>query len=914
MTESSTAETLENMISAYINNTFREVPPTEEQFNQGAELVRKNNAYLPVSDEEFEAIKNHLKESTVMILDSGIMLPDPENGHKPWVASRRADIDPFYWDRYKKYLEQEKHWNPRVTSKLGQVSDEILDQCGNPEEKSFHIRGLVLGDVQSGKTANYTAIANKAADAGYKLIIVLAGIPEVLRQQTQKRLDAEFCGRRSNSFLDPKISRTIKNKAVGVGRFGKKKKVASFTSEANDFSRDVLKSNDLSLDNVNCPVLLVVKKNKTILNNLAGWLKYNNLVNGTGEIDLPLMLIDDEADNASVNTHNADDDPTAINAAVRNILSLFTKTTYIAVTATPFANIFINPDNAKDLFPSDFIYALSSPSAYIGADRIFGDNGDKTGMLVRIDVDKFLKYFPDKHKKTLQVNDLPDDMYEACCYFLLVNAVRYYRGDEQEHSSMMIHVSRFINVQNQIADILNEWLDQVKSDLHNYGKVPFKDSEKIGSIHQLHCVWDKFQLEEKAGISWREVLRKYIYKAIAPIDVRSVNGKSSASKLDYDNHKDDGLKIIAVGGNTLSRGLTLEGLSVTYFYRTTNMYDTLMQMGRWFGYRPNYDDLVKIWLSQDEIDWYGQITIATDDLREQIAKMKEAHQRPETFGLRVRQDPGSLIVTARNKMRTATTINCPVTVAGHLLETPRLPASTKDLSANMDLVKKFIDRLSTEGLPVDPEDDRTRGNYFWFKVSGTLVSELLLNFKTSLWHLNYNGKGLSEYVSKQYNEKVWDVVLVNKGEGIPYSESIKCGQKELVINATEKRKVSIKNSTINIMGTKLRVGVGGCAQIGLTKKQAEEIRKNRRSDSGKRKNVSDADYLIKDRPPILMLHFLEADYVEDNEEKSKYPKFLTAIGVGFPDDETGTKTATYRVNLVGLSNWIDLDDNGEDEE
>ena len=905
------ADALENIISAYINSIYQDVPPTEEQFNKAAELMRKSNSYLVVSDSEFETIKSHLKSTTVMILDNGIMLSDPDNGHKPWVAARRSEIDPFYWERYKKYLETMKHWNPRVTAKLGQVSDEILDQCGNPAEKSFHIRGLVLGDVQSGKTANYTAIANKAADAGYQLIIVLAGIPEVLRQQTQKRLDSEFCGRQSNTYLDPKTSAVIKNKPVGVGKFGIKKKVASFTSQANDFDSGVLKSNDLGLDTVNCPVLLVVKKNKTILNNLASWLKYNNLINGQGQIDLPMMLIDDEADNASVNTNklNSETNPTAINAAVRDILSLFTKTTYLAVTATPFANIFIDPDNNKDLFPSDFIYSLSAPSEYIGAERIFGDDGDKSGMLEQIDVEKFQDIFPDKHKKDLPVDELPYDLYDAAYYFLLVNAIRYIRGDQKEHSSMMIHVSRFINVQNQIADILNEWISQVKSDVHNYARVSSAKREKIYNIHRLHEIWDKYNLEIVAKAEWEEILENYLYEAIAPIDVKAVNGKASAASLDYDLHKEDGLKIIAVGGNTLSRGLTLEGLSVSYFYRTTNMYDTLMQMGRWFGYRPNYEDLVKIWLSQDEIDWYGQIQRATDDLRQQISDMKAAHQKPATFGLRVRQDPGSLIVTARNKMRTATIIKVPITVSGHLIETPRLIASNEDLDANEMVIRNFINRLATDGIRVPVTDDRTRGNYFWEGVSKDLIADLLMNFKTHLWHLNYNGKGLADFVAKNTWKDGWDVVLLNSGEGEPYFKAFQCGNDELVLEHTEKRKVSVKNNSLNVMETKLRVGTGGCAQIGLPVAVANDIRKRHKTESNK--SVSDKDYLIQDRSPILMIHVLQADYVVP-KDKLKYPPFLFAIGVGFPTDSTGNLTATYQVNLVDLSNWMDVD--SEDEE
>ena len=362
-------QALENIISAYINSCYPDIPPTEDEFNDAAALMRKANSFLPVTNEEFENLKKRLRQTVVVTLDTGICLPYPRNNHQALLPARLGDIDFFFWNRYKKYLEEVKHWNPRVTSKLGQVSEEILDQCGDPKGDDFHIRGLVLGDVQSGKTSNYTALANKAADAGYELIIVLAGIPEILRQQTQNRLDKEFCGRQSNLYLDPRTS--IKYVPVGVGRYGTQKRIASFTSEAKDFDEGVLKSNNLALDNVNCPILLVVKKNKTILNNLYKWLKNNNPVNKNGQIAKSMLLIDDEADNASVNTKkDSDTDPTAINGAIRDIVSFFSKSTYLAVTATPFANIFINPELSSDLFPADFIYALDAPTNYIGAERL----------------------------------------------------------------------------------------------------------------------------------------------------------------------------------------------------------------------------------------------------------------------------------------------------------------------------------------------------------------------------------------------------------------------------------------------------------------------------------------------------------------------------------------------------------------
>lgn len=922
-------KTLEGMISSYIHNMFSDEPPTEEQFNDAANIVRTSTAsFLPVSDDEFKYIKGSLRQSVVVTLDTGICLQDINNGHKSWLPGKRADIEFYFWERYKKYLVEEKNWNPRVTSKLGLVSDEILDHCGDPSGDNFHIRGLVLGDVQSGKTANYTALANKAADVGYDLIIVLAGIPEILRQQTQKRLDSEFVGRQ-NKFLDPKFISA--NNWVGVGRYGQdqNKKIACFTSEANDFDANVLKSNGLSLDSVNCTILLVVKKNSKILRNLYSWLRHNNSINSNGQISKSLFLIDDEADYASINTNQTDNenDPTAINRAIRLLLSIFSKTTYLAVTATPFANIFINSTqesdlklhhsdginenlikNVPDLFPADFIYALDQPSNYIGADAYFSDTGNHKNSIEIIDSSEFLKHFPDKHKKNLSVNNLPKDLYEALYYFLLTNAIRDERGDNTEHRSMMVHVSRYINVQKQIADQIYYVLDLVKSDLKNYSVLPTIKSEQIATIQELHNVWLKYKLDNKCNTKWDVILKNYLYRAVAPIDVKTVNSETGASSLDYDGHKKDGLRVIAVGGNTLSRGLTLEGLVVTYFYRNTHMYDTLMQMGRWFGYRPNYEDLVKIWLSSDAVDWFSQINEATLDLKDQIYKMKAARLTPRDFGLKVRQDPGSLTVTARNKMRSAQVLKCPISVSGRLLETPRLVASLEVLNNNAEIIEGFIDRLSFEGKRVPTSVFRTNNNYFWEGVSSDYVSALLAKFKTHPWHMSYNGIALADYVSKHHWPNGWDVVLINKGEGKSFYKRLKCGEELLEIKATERRSISISENMLSIDRNKLKVGSGGCTRIGLEKGQIEEAQiQFYRNYKGKseRPSPSDSSYMIKDRNPILMIHIINADY---NQPNSKFPDFLYALGVGFPSDDSGNEVATYMVNLVELKYWIDFDD------
>ena len=288
---------IENIISAAVNTQYKEIPPSEEQFLTLAQNIRDNMAIsFPISDQDFADIILRLRSTLVIQMEVGVFIHDRNTPHKSWLPSRRADLDFFFWNRYKKYLEEIKHWNPRVTATLDKVADEIVDLLGDPQSsKDFQRRGLVLGDVQSGKTANYTAISNKAADTGYRIIIVLAGMMENLRQQTQSRLDEEFSGRKSEYYLDPKVDVEIKNQPVGVGKYGCQKRIASFTSVMKDFDINVLKSNDLNLQSVSDPVVLVVKKNKRILNNLIKWFS-KSTDNATGKVMLPMLLIDDEAD------------------------------------------------------------------------------------------------------------------------------------------------------------------------------------------------------------------------------------------------------------------------------------------------------------------------------------------------------------------------------------------------------------------------------------------------------------------------------------------------------------------------------------------------------------------------------------------------------------------------------------------
>lgn len=906
---SQNAQMLERFISIAINTKFQIDPPSEEQFMDEAKALRAN---MPVSDDEFDKIVRNLKATLPITMDVGIYITEQSGDHQSWLPARRADLDFFYWNRYRRYLEDNKGWNVRVTANLDIVSTEIVDLLGDPKSNTpWARRGLVLGDVQSGKTANYTAICNKAADTGYKVIIVLTGTLESLRKQTQERLDKEFAGRLSKDLLGIK-KHVVKNVFDGVGKIDSSKRISAFTTVKYDFNSTILNSNDLTLKNISEPALFVVKKNKAVLKNLESWLISNNADNN-GKIDLPLLLIDDEADNASVNTKKEDEDPTAINAAIRSILKRFYKSSYLGITATPFANIFINPETSDemmgdDLFPRDFIYVLSPPTNYIGADAIFGTEASHDHCLIKIDSEEIDRFFPFSHKKDHTVDSLPPSMLEAIGFFVLVNAIRDLRGDTSEHRSMLVNVSRFTDVQVHIKDHINAWLNQMQSDLRNYASLSENEALHNRSLQFLKYVWDKHKLERKTEIGWIELQQKYLYKAASPIEVRAVNQRTGAASLDYYNHREYGFRVIAVGGNSLSRGLTLEGLCVSYFYRNSQMYDTLLQMGRWFGYRPGYEDVFKVWMADDAIDWYGFITEAANELKMEISKMNRMHQTPSEFGLKVREHPDSLIVTARNKMRSGTSLSRPITVTGRLLETPRLKSSPEVLAANEKVFRLFVANLDSLGFEVK---DVFRNGKMWSGISKDVVSDLLRSFDTHPWHLSFQGRALAEFIDHNPGLNDWDVFLPFGSIDEEYELD---GANGVIKIKREERLIKEDNGMIKISGTKVRVGSGGSTRAGLTEKEIDAAESAfRQGKNINKKGIPDSAYLAIDRKPILMLHVIKSKQKDGEKHNGRIPDTLFAIGIGLPGDGI-LRTANYVVNIVELRNWVDFDDEEDDDD
>lgn len=912
-------EIMFNQIRQIIETKFTNRLPTVDQiYSEADELREVFKPLYPVTDEEFESIKKRLPENILHSIGYADTLRKRDSAHQyGWY---KASVnDGFFWNRYKDYLSNIKKWSKPVVERLHNTTEDVMDDLGNPKsEDPFQRRGLLLGDVQSGKTATYTAICNKATDAGYKVIIVLAGMMENLRIQTQERLDAEFVGLDSKYSLDKKADSSMRNIRVGVGKippFAQDKRITRFTSVQTDFNASVIKSNGLNLNDLKGTALFVVKKNKSVLNNLFKWLTKDEDV-----LNLPMLLIDDEADNASVNTNSDEMDPTAINSAINKILRAFKQATYLGITATPFANIFIDPQiaddgAAKDLFPRHFLTLLPTPDSYIGADKIFGngneddwnerEEGEYGSSIIEIKNDEQEDFFVFKHKKELadELYDLPPSLYEAIGYFCLVNAISDFRYDANQHRSMMVNVSRFTNVQNVTAELIEEYMGQIKSDLENYSQLPVQQAMKISNIRKLNYIWDKYKLETVVGLTWECLLKEYLFKAVRRIEVRPVNQKTGAKSLDYYNYKEIGMRVIAVGGNSLSRGLTLEGLCVSYFYRNTMMYDTLLQMGRWFGYRNNYDDLFKIWMGEDAVGWYAYITDAFNELKKELRHMAKQNMTPEDFGLKVRQDPGALIVTARNKMRSGTAVNVPITLSKRMIETARLWNDVDIIVENNTLCERTIKSIYTEERIKKYYDEFTKA-YIWKDVSRDKITELIRGYKSHPWNLNFQSIALAEFIENDDSLERWDLAIPTGSDDEEYI--LKLTEEESISLHAEKRNItsdSTFDKMLKVNDRHVRVGAGGCTKIGLEKDDIINLRKEAKG------KATDKTYLIPGRNPLILIHLLK----NTNDKLKGYPKYFYAIGLGFPGGKA-EKSANYIVNTTELKNYFTVEDISEEDD
>lgn len=889
--------------------------PTEDQIR---EIVERLTVAFLVDPAGKEAILRQVLARCLVRIDTGYAVAD---NHVPWVNARRPEIDPFYWSRYKLLLQ--KDWAPNVVAALDRTTDEILDLMGNPKEgMTWKRRGLVMGNVQSGKTATYSALVCKAADAGYKFIVLLTGTIENLRRQTQERLDSGFVGFDSSELL----KRNVRNISVGVGLLDGRRKATVFTSSQSDFYVTTVQNLGLSLNALNEPALVVIKKHTSILKNLREWVSSYNTASGTEGIDIPMLLIDDEADNASINTRNTEDEPTRVNDGIRKLLKLFRRTTYVGFTATPFANIFVNPDSKEemlgdDLFPENFIYTLQSPTNYFGAQRLFlDDTGSQLHLRQITDVDTVL---PARHKSQQLVSTLPDSLIEALRAFLVSNAIRDLRGDTKSHRSMLVNVSQFTKVQDQVETLIRQELERYQTAVRNFSALDQASALTDPWLLSLHASWLKEY--SNCGFEW-PAIQVALHNAVLPITTIAVNQRTGPKALDYRAHRETGLRIIAVGGNSLSRGLTLEGLMVSYFRRTTQMYDTLLQMGRWFGYRPGYEDMCRVWLPSEAIDWYGHISEATDELRAELKRMYRLGKTPKDFGLAVRAHPDSLMVTARNKMRSATTITRVISLSQQSFESVELSFRKENLNENFNRVGAFLLSLRRRG----GEPESLPNGKLFRGATRTEIAQLLRSFIVPATEFRFQPQGIADLLESLSGEAlaIWDVAIPN-GEG----KETKIGDLQV---SSQKRAMRLEDppGILVVSGSKRRVGSRGIEKTGLTEKQiedAERAAKNAAEEvaaaTGKpvpeKINVSDRFYRAFRTRPLLVLHILEGHPIEGQEWglPASTEGVIVAIGLSFPplENEPSAREVRYNLNLVGaremFSSDLDLgDDDGSVEE
>lgn len=744
---------------------------------------------------DIECFRRFLFSEVTAYTEPSIGVIDPDLDDKTWWNELKEDPDfkPEYWSRYYDYLLQKPSWSISAVEDINSSTDEIMNALANPRKGTAGDRmGMVFGYVQSGKTAHYIGMINKAYDAGYRIVIVLSGIHNSLRSQTQSRIDEEVLGYETS--LENIGDMTRERNAIGVG-IGPHNQVATVVQSitTRDDKGDVNKKTEGV--SMMPPFMIVTKKNASVLRRILRFFRKNHcaeIIEGKKKIPAkyPALIIDDEADQASINTKESYDEhgnvlddynPTTINGLIRELLGVFECRSYIGYTATPFANIFIPPhiDDEKygtDLFPRDFIYRSPRADQYIGAREFFGlgDEDTPTMPLYRKIIDG-ASYLGQGTKSTDPVGDLPKELKQAVKYFLLSTALRNCRGQKNKPNTMLVHIVRFVGQQNKVKQKIQKYFKEEIEHYIRFGDPIIENELKliweedyIPTTDKMRVQFSKY-MDGCEDVSW-DCIWTEIKRLIADkeISVYSVNGKSEDVLL-YKNHEGKPFNVIVIGGDKLSRGLTLEGLTVSYFTRSSNTYDTLMQMGRWFGFRPGYLDACRLFTTPTLYASFSHISMATEDLAAQFDFMNSVVQTPKDFGLRVASHP-TLEITSRNKMRTGQEVKRDFSCK--LSQTRVFDIDGDEYDRNFDAVENLL--FAIKNCRITPEQYKsTHGgrtmpgkHYFWQDVSAYDVANFFESYETSKTATRANSKYMADYIRTMNANgiggvKRWTVCLMN---------------------------------------------------------------------------------------------------------------------------------------------------------
>ena len=694
------------------------------------EAVARFGDIIPDGDKE--AVLDRWKQQTSFQIE----ILEPINlselgGPRPWYASHDPSQG-YYWRQQRRFLAQGLKRRDFEIDNLDQSSNTVLSHLEDPHSSEpFLVKGLVIGHIQSGKTANFSALIAKAADAGYKVVIVLSGLHNTLRQQTQRRLQRDL-GREDGRGVGP----------LEPGRQWVWMTGSELWGDFNPGSVNaaVLQGNE--------QVILVVKKNKSRLNRLINWM------DGKVPDHVPVLVIDDEADQASINTgsnrtpirestdllrddfdgEDPDPDelnPSAINFSVRRLLGLFGRCSYVAYTATPFANVLIHPlaldiEAGVDLFPTDFILSLPQPPGdqYVGAERLFGrdrlpgedEDADSDGLgVIEIvpdyEVDMLV---PPRGERDGFVPTVPPSLDQALTDFVLATAGRLQRNGKQTACTMLVHTDMRRAVQNPLAISLTRRLAEIRQ-RWMYDRDGIRPRLKDGWNDRFRPVSRSVNLE--LDLQFEQIESQIDLMLRDGIEVRTLNS-DHADEVDF--AAEPSLIAVVVGGNKLSRGVTLEGLLVSYYVRDSPYYDTLMQMGRWFGYRGSYVDLTRLYSSRKIINWFRDLATAEEELRRHLAVYERRDLKPTAIAPQIRKHP-AMQITARNKMQDALEVS--FSYDGEFRQTFHFPFDNIPLlERNLEATRRFLRELGP------PTFDGTRP--CWLGVSPEQILRFLDSFHT----------------------------------------------------------------------------------------------------------------------------------------------------------------------------------------
>lgn len=645
-----------------------------------------------------------------------------------------------HWPALRAYLVDSKGWSEdTVDDRIGKASNEIVSLIDDPSKESFACRGLVIGHVQSGKTANMTAVIAKAVDAGYNLVIILAGLTNKLRKQTQGRMQKDLIDRLRDQW-----------------------QLQTREDEQGDFRMPPNGGFPMPIEGA--AQLAVVKKNVAPLGQL-----YLTLERTLPAIlrRLRVLVIDDECDQASVNTASGEYDMTRINEKIRQILKKIPANSYVGYTATPFANVLINPFPAggselDDLYPKDFITALPTPNGYFGTERLFGRppidadslRPDEEGLdMIREIPEKDTAFLqpPNRAEKDDFQPRMTESLEDAVLYFLASCAARRFRGDAETHMSMLIHTSAYVIMHERLATLVKAWLEVIAGQI--------TDPRSHLAVRML-ALWEGEQQRVPADLCalprvTGDQLMPFISEVIEALEVPVENGLSE-DRIDYDGPP---RTYIVVGGSILARGLTIEGLCVSYFLRTSSQYDTLLQMGRWFGYRPRYEDLPRIWMTDLLSTAFRSLALIEAEIRDDVAEYAVRKTTPMEFAVRVRSIPG-MAITAASKMRAA--ILTDVSYAGKHVQTIRFDHRKPEIvRGNWTAAAHLMTQATDLGLR-DPESQRIlfRG------VPGRLIVQFLRTYSVQASHRELSAEFLLGYIEASGDRaRTWSVGVVEPRTG-----------------------------------------------------------------------------------------------------------------------------------------------------